>query len=348
MLSRLHRMIGHANIAHHFRPGSVMITLPLQEIIGKIAALTDHRDIDTLEVSLLKTVNEMLAPDWAAIYHVPDNDAPQFSVMTRGDELSHEGPEDSFTVLASTKGVTAFSIIGHSRTVIAYLLMARERDLTGPEHQMMSALFRIYDNYLSVLKDSQIDRLTGLLNRHTFDFQLERALNLIRNAYTDEKTGQKRRHKESGAFFLGEIDIDHFKRVNDSFGHVYGDEVLLIIARILQSTFRKSDLIYRFGGEEFIVIVYVENLTEAGMTFERLRRTVENHAFPQVGKITVSTGVTRINDSSLPIELLGHADQALYYAKHHGRNQVCFYEKLLAENKLLVHHSKNDVTLYES
>jgi diguanylate cyclase (GGDEF)-like protein len=328
--------------------GKAMITIPLQEIIGKIAALTDHRDIETLEVSLLKTVNEMLSPDWAAIYHVPENEAPQFSVLTRGEELSHDGPAESFTVLASTKGVTAFSIIGHSRTVIAYLLMARERELTSAEHQMMSALFHIYDNYLSVLKDSQIDRLTGLLNRHTFDYQLERALNLIRNAYTDEKTGQKRRHKQSGAFFLGEIDIDHFKYINDAFGHPYGDEVLLIIARILQSTFRKSDLIYRFGGEEFIVIVYVESIAEAEMTFERLRRTVENHAFPQVGKITVSTGVTRINDSSLPIELLGHADQALYYAKHHGRNQVCFFEQLLADKKLQVHRGKNDSTVPES
>jgi diguanylate cyclase (GGDEF)-like protein len=227
--------------------------------------------------------------------------------------------------------------------------MSREAELLAAEHQTMSGLFRIYDNYLSVLRDSQIDRLTGLLNRHTFDFQLEKALNLIRAAYKDEKQGHHlRRRKDSGAFFVGEIDIDYFKRINDNFGHLYGDEVLLIIARILQSTFRKSDLIYRFGGEEFIVIVYVDNDAEAEMTFERLRRTIENHAFPQVEKITVSVGVTRITDSSMPIELLGHADQALYYAKNNGRNQVCFYEQLLAENKLQVHRSNSDVTMFES
>lgn len=324
-----------------------MVKIPLQEIVGKIAALTDHRDIDMLEISLLKTVNEMLSPAWAAIYHVSENNPPEFSVRMCGEALSHEAPEETFSSLASSKGITAFSIIGRGREVIAYLLMARDSELSAAEHQTMSGLFRIYDNYLSVLKDSQIDRLTGLLNRHTFDFQLEKALNLIREAYKDEKQGHHmRRRKDSGAFFVGEIDIDHFKRINDTFGHLYGDEVLLIIGRILQSTFRKSDLIYRFGGEEFIVIVYVDNDTEAEMTFERLRRTVENHAFPQVEKITVSIGVTRITDSSMPIELLGHADQALYHAKHHGRNQVCFYEKLLAEKKLHAHRSNSEVTLF--
>ncbi|MEW6164403.1 MAG: GGDEF domain-containing protein [Pseudomonadota bacterium] len=325
-----------------------MVSIPLQEIVGKIAALTDHRDIDMLEASLLRTVNELLSPEWASIYHVSEHEPPEFSMRVQGEALSHDAPRETFSALASTPGVTAFSIIGRGRVVIAYLVMSRAEALSADEQQTMSNLFRIYDNYLSVLKDSQIDRLTGLLNRHTFDYQLEKALNLIREAYKDDKLGQQRRQKQTGAFFLGEIDIDFFKQINDSFGHIYGDEVLLIIARILQSTFRKTDLIYRFGGEEFIVIVYVDNREEAEMTFERMRRTVENHAFPQVGKVTVSVGITRISDSSVPIELLGHADQALYYAKNHGRNRVCFYETLIAEKKLQTHRSNNEVTLFEA
>lgn len=324
-----------------------MVTIPLPEIVRKIAALTDHRDLDMLETSLLKTVSELLVPDWTAIYHVVENEAPVFSMQMRQEELSYDPPAETFTSLASTPGMAVFSIIGRGRDVIAYLLMQRPAGLTAAEQQTMAGLFRIYDNYLSVLQDSQIDRLTGLLNRNTFDFQLEKALNLIRDAYKSDKPGHPhRRRKEAGLFFLGEIDIDFFKRINDSFGHIYGDEVLLIIARILQSTFRKTDLIYRFGGEEFIVILYVENSAEAEMTFERLRRTIENHAFPQVGKVTVSIGVTRIDNTSVPIELLGHADQALYHAKNNGRNQVCFYERLLAEHKLELHQSNDDITLF--
>lgn len=139
----------------------------------------------------------------------------------------------------------------------------------------------------------------------------------------------------NGSFFMGEIDIDHFKSVNDRFGHLHGDEVLVILARILQSTFRKTDLIYRFGGEEFVVIVYVDDRGDAEMTFERLRRSIENHAFPRVGQVTISIGITEIRDTSIPVELLGHADQALYYAKTHGRNQVSFYEALVASNEIL-------------
>jgi PleD family two-component response regulator len=82
------------------------------------------------------------------------------------------------------------------------------------------------------------------------------------------------------------------------------------------------------------VIVYVDGGGDAEMTFERLRRSIENHVFPRVGKVTVSIGITEIRDTSIPVELLGRADQALYYAKSHGRNQVCFYEKLVAENQL--------------
>jgi diguanylate cyclase (GGDEF)-like protein len=137
---------------------------------------------------------------------------------------------------------------------------------------------------------------------------------------------------------MGEIDIDHFKEVNDRFGHLHGDEVLVILARILQSSFRKTDLIYRFGGEEFVVIVYVDDRGDAEMTFERLRRSIENHVFPQVGKVTVSIGITEIKDTSIPVELLGRADQALYYAKTHGRNQVAFYEALVAAGQIPASH----------
>lgn len=320
------------------------------EVVRMIAALTDHRDVDLLETSLLKTVAQLFAPDWAAIFHANADEAPEFAIALRGGETSHAPFPESFSHLVSAEGVTAFPIMSHSRRVIGYLLVRRAPELSNDEQAMMTSLFRVYDNYLAVLKDSQIDRLTGLLNRHTFDDQLDRALGLIRRAYLDGGKGRQKRRVDdgNGSFFLGEIDIDHFKSINDKFGHLYGDEVLIILARILQSTFRKTDLIYRFGGEEFVVIVYVDDRNDADMTFERLRRSIENHAFPQVSKVTVSIGVTEIQDTSIPVELLGHADQSLYYAKTHGRNQVCFYETLVASNEIVVHRAANDVTLFDA
>lgn len=313
-----------------------------------IATLTDHRDVDVLEASLLKTVADLFTPGWAAIFHISADDAPEFAVALRDGVVSRTGFPDSFSHLVSATGVTAFPIMSQSRNVLGYLLVQRAPGLSNEEQALMTSLFRIYDNYLAVLRDSQLDRLTGLLNRHTFDDQLDKALGLIRRAYQGSENGPQKRKvgQANGSFFLGEIDIDHFKNVNDQFGHLYGDEVLIILARILQSTFRRTDLIYRFGGEEFVVIVYVDERDDADMTFERLRRSIENHAFPQISKVTVSIGVTEIKDTSIPVELLGHADQALYYAKTHGRNQVCFYETLVDQNQITVHHSANDVTLF--
>lgn len=320
------------------------------EVVSMIAALTDHRDVDLLETSLLRTVADLFAPGWAAIYHLSADDVPEFSVALREGVVSRTPLSESFSHLVSAFGVTAFPIMSQSRNVLGYLLVQRDPALNPEEQKLMTGLFRVYDNYLSVLKDSQIDRLTGLLNRHTFDAQLDRALNLIRRAYQETREDISVHHRKAaagtGSFFLGEIDIDHFKAINDRFGHLYGDEVLLIVARILQNTFRKTDLIYRFGGEEFVVIVYVEDRSDAEMTFERLRRSIENHAFPQVGKVTVSIGVTEIRDTSVPVELLGHADQALYHAKTHGRNQVCFYEALVATRDIKLPHSSDDVTLF--
>ena len=313
-----------------------MNTLSSPAIVRMIAALTDQRDVNLLEASLLKTVADLFEPGWAVIFHIGDDDVPAFSASLRDGAISQTDCPEPFSHLVSTRGVTSFPIMSHARKVLGYLLVHRTPELSADEQALMADLFRVYDNYLAVLRDSQIDRLTGLLNRHTFDDQLDRALGLIRRAYQESASEKNKRRlgEGNGCFFMGEIDIDYFKRVNDRFGHPYGDEVLVILARILQSTFRKTDLIYRFGGEEFVVIVYVDDRNDAEMTFERLRRSIENHAFPQVGKVTVSVGITEIKDTSIPVELLGRADQALYYAKTHGRNQVSFYEALAASGEL--------------
>lgn len=314
-----------------------MNTLSSPKIVRMIAALTDHRDVNLLEASLLKTVADLCTPDWAMIFHVGEDDMPDCSTSLRDGVISQTDCAEPFAELFSTEGVTSFPIMSHAHKVLGYLLVHRTPRLSPEQQSMLSDLFRVYDNYLAVLRDSQIDRLTGLLNRHTFDEQLDRALGLIRRAYQDNAGAENKRKvgEGNGSFFMGEIDIDHFKSVNDRFGHLHGDEVLVILARILQSTFRKTDLIYRFCGEEFVVIVYVDDRGDAEMTFERLRRSIENHAFPRVGQVTISIGITEIRDTSIPVELLGHADQALYYAKTHGRNQVSFYEALVASNEIL-------------
>ena len=130
------------------------------------------------------------------------------------------------------------------------------------------------------------------------------------------------------------LDIDHFKRINDNFGHLIGDEVLLMVANLMKNSFRFRDKLFRFGGEEFVVVLKPTGATQAQAIFERFRSTMENHAFPQVGRVTISIGYAQIRLHDQPSVILDNADQALYWSKEHGRNRVSSYEALLASGEL--------------
>ena len=136
--------------------------------------------------------------------------------------------------------------------------------------------------------------------------------------------------------WLGVVDIDHFKKINDNFGHLFGDEVLLRIADLMRQTFRSNDKLFRFGGEEFVVML--RNVAEDHVhnIFTRFRLAVERHDFPQVGRVACSVGFARIDPRLSPADLLGRADEALYYSKRNGRNQVNGFDELIMSGKLRI------------
>lgn len=206
----------------------------------------------------------------------------------------------------------------------------------GKTLEMVHAVIAIYANHRSLLDYSQRDSLTDLLNRKTFDENFSKVLRSL--AQYDTPSGlrqeERRHHAASKNQWLAVIDIDHFKRVNDEFGHLYGDEVLLLMANLIRTSFRPHDGLFRFGGEEFVILLRAAALEDAQRIFERFRSNVEQHHFPQVGQVTVSIGFTRIGLNATPVVILGHADLALYHAKTHGRNQVCYYETLVEGGQL--------------
>lgn len=195
----------------------------------------------------------------------------------------------------------------------------------------VETLARIFGNQIRLLDYSELDSLTRLLNRKTFDETFDRLLTSSAHSLC-ENTSPERRScaEEESPAWLGVIDIDHFKRVNDSFGHLFGDEVLLRMGELMRKTFRDGDRLFRFGGEEFVVILNAPDEDLAAAGFERFRWSVESHEFPQVGQVTCSIGFTAVEKMDVPTDVLGRADEALYYAKEHGRNRVCCYEWLLA------------------
>lgn len=142
------------------------------------------------------------------------------------------------------------------------------------------------------------------------------------------------------------MDIDHFKSVNDRFGHLIGDEVLLLLSRIMRGAFRFSDQLYRFGGEEFVVLLLCSDEADAAAALERFRRVVGEYPFPQAGKITVSIGFTAIEVGDTPAAAFERADRAVYHAKHHGRDQVSNHAELMRQGIIEDDKRVSDVELF--
>jgi GGDEF domain-containing protein len=156
-------------------------------------------------------------------------------------------------------------------------------------------VFQVYQNYQSLLDYSERDALTGLFNRKTFDEQFA--------AQRPARPWQQQA-PERGARISAEVSptsepVQNGWRwwtsttssmVNDRFGHLYGDEVLILVANILRSSFRSHDRIFRFGGEEFVVLLRSTTLSKAHKVFNRFREAVQEYHFPQVGHVTVSLG----------------------------------------------------------
>lgn len=200
------------------------------------------------------------------------------------------------------------------------------------EDQMAVGVATIFHNYVSALAASQVDGLTRLFNRRAFDEKLAEIIGYGKKGAAMPAGAERR--QEGNSHWLAICDIDLFKTVNDTFGHVFGDEVLLIFAQIMRRTFRHTDMLFRYGGEEFAVVL--NRIDEAGATavLERFRVAISATFFPQVGHVTCTIGFTRIGEGEVPVALFGRADQALYYGKTHGRNQLRNFERLVAAGKL--------------
>ena len=118
------------------------------------------------------------------------------------------------------------------------------------------------------------------------------------------------------------LDIDLFKQVNDTYGHSVGDEVLKSFSKLIQSSIRSSDTLLRWGGEEFLILLSVNNIKETPNIAEQIRKKIESHYFKGVGKLTCSMGCTLYIDQEDIKTAIDRADKALYIAKESGRNSV--------------------------
>ena len=159
---------------------------------------------------------------------------------------------------------------------------------------------------------TEVDGLTGVYNRRFYEKAVVDSLALV---------------KRSGHGLAVVIfDVDNFKRVNDNFGHLVGDQLLKEIAQLLVANVRQVDKVARYGGEEFVILLADADADAAIQVAEKLRRTVHDAAFVggTVGRVTLSAGVAAARDEDVADTVFQRADRALYRAKNDGRDRVVF------------------------
>ncbi len=182
-------------------------------------------------------------------------------------------------------------------------------------HELNRALIEVGDlaaqlneSLLQVEQLAVTDTLTETYNRRKFDESIIQE--------------HHRAKQEKTPFSLIMLDIDHFKKVNDKYGHSVGDLVLKQLSQLIRGLIRQGDLLIRWGGEEFLILLPTTLIEEAGPFAERIRVEVEQEQFVDAGSITISLGVAQLHEGDSTDTLLKRVDNALYQAKHEGRNRV--------------------------
>ncbi len=340
----------------------------MENLLKHLVEITGHRDHNLLDISVISALNDLVGGTQARvleIFRVRDELYMRPRVWMKSGQVvsieeNAEGeqagePLSNFPVLVacieqrknSAEETTAHNDyvmwvpVWLNDKVTTCLHLVNTTPYTPQTKDMMAGILNVYRNFQNLLDYSERDSLTGLLNRKTFDEKFSKlAASTASPDSASQEAEERRSSDESKEQWLAVVDIDHFKRVNDTFGHLYGDEVLILVANLLRTSFRSQDRIFRFGGEEFVILLRSTTLEDARRIFERFRTSVEQYNFPQVGQVTVSLGFVSISVET-PVVILGHADQALYYAKTHGRNQVCYYDELVS-NGLLHSEVSND------
>lgn len=203
-----------------------------------------------------------------------------------------------------------YSALGPTRVILTETALLEEDEVDTLKH-----ISKLYSNLLGIIDSKERDALTRLFNRQTYDARIAELVRLA-TARLEHKTGTDKRS------WLAICDIDHFKKINDTWGHLYGDEVLVVFSQLMTKYFRYSDLLFRHGGEEFVVILNNTNADGAQQALERFRQGVQERDFAVVGNVTVSIGYCEILPNTLPTTIVDRADIALYEAKNGGRNQV--------------------------
>jgi diguanylate cyclase (GGDEF)-like protein len=334
-----------------------------------IIKLTDHRDRELLELTISKALIDLLRIDRVVIARVVseggvkrwldvasldsrgggkvvdpmrvdfqtlrllENERERFRcVQTRSNvELAWAGEEGP--------RITCIPLFSDSRNEDEGIVEIHSGSaLNQGQMEVVNDVLHVFRNMFNLLAYSDRDALTGLLNRKSLDDSFYSAVLEEMGHMLEADVGalpsnvlpvSERRHRVPPNYWLGTVTVDNFGALSEKGGHLIAEEVLLLVARIMNNTFRTYDRIYRFGGEQFAVLMHCPDEALVLAAFERFRANMEKFVFPQVGRVTSSSGFTRITPDDSPSTALERAERAVDYSQHHGFNQVFSHDELV-------------------
>ena len=304
------------SLSQHWRCGAV-------RLLAAVGTLDDQRWLTRCrkESPSAAPERDQVWSNWSRLPKLTDYPNREAAIVTEGVIRRGTGP------------CTTVFPIETQQALCSVLEIESELPLAAASVEVIESVLWIYHNLRGLLDYGERDTLTELLNRKSFDGAFHRAA-VSQDSEVALDGPDRRKGQGVTAYWLAVIDVDHFKRVNDTFGHLIGDEMLLLLAGLMRLNFRFHDQIYRFGGEEFVVLMRCANQTEAGAALERFRNEVQRCDFPTVEKLTVSIGYCSLGSDDTPGSAFDRADKAVYCAKAQGRNRVCNYSDLVLSGDL--------------
>jgi len=334
-----------------------------------IIKLTDHRDRELLELTLSKALIDLLRIDRVVIARVLSEEGVKrwlevASLDVRGggkvvdplrvdfDSLRELADEKDRLRCLQTRSLVEYAWAGEEGPRISFIPLFADSAsddegvievhsgaaLNQGQVQVIEDMVHVFRNMYRLLAYSDRDALTGLLNRKSLDDTFYSAVLEEMDHGLEGQTAvleasvlpvAERRHRVPPNYWLGTVDVDHFGVISDKSGHLIAEEVLLLVARIMNNTFRTYDRIYRLGGEQFAVLMHCPDEALVLAAFERFRANMEKFNFPQVGRATACAGFTRVTAEDSPSTTLERAERAVDYAQRNGRNQVHSYDDLV-------------------
>lgn len=334
----------------------------MTSVVEHMADIASVRDPEVLDASFIQLFIDLLAPrsirvlrsqdpaleDWQVSQHYTTTpDAEGGAPVVAAGRYRACIQQADIQIISDRPPVTLVPLtVTTDDAAVAELLT--DTPLSDEARRTLKAVQRFITHLHALLDENERDSLTRLLNRKSFDETFVRTAQELADHAPLAAAEFVERRAPDGPFgyWLGVVDIDHFKRVNDVHGHLIGDEVLILTARLMKECFRSGDRLYRFGGEEFVVLLRCHHADEATAAFERLRLAVEQFAFPRIERLTISIGFTAITDADTPSTAFERADQAVYHAKGHGRNQVTCHESLVRDGVFEAKGASGDIEFF--